>query len=151
MAEKVIPLANQIAQATMDSDNEFVLDRTHPKLIELAGGRKKLLEQMNKALAPLKQQNITIASFTVSNSVTVRQVDRKIFAVLPTTLDLNYQGRIMRTDSFLLAVSEDAGQSFSFISGSEATKNRDMLKRIIPDLPNDLAFPPPATPRQISP
>ena len=149
IAEKIILLANQIADATKDSDNEFILDRTHPKLIQLAGGRSKMLEILNKALEPLKTQGISIANYTVSSEIVVRQVGQKIFAVLPTTLDLRYPGRTMRTEGFLLAVSEDAGQTYSFIDGAGAAKNRSVLKQIIPDLPDDLALPPASTPREV--
>ena len=149
MAEKIILLANQIADATKDSDNEFIIDRTHPKLIELAGGRNKMLELLNKALEPMKYQGISIANYTVSKDVVVRQVGQKVFAILPTTLDLKYPNRTTRTDGFLLAVSEDGGKTYTFIDGAGAAKNRAVLKQILPDLPDDLTLPAAGTPREV--
>ena len=149
MAEKIILLANQIADATKDGDNEFIIDRTHPKLVELAGGRTKMLELLNKALEPMKTQGISIANFSVSKDVVVRQVGQKVFAILPTTLDLKYPNRTMRTDGFLLAVSEDGGKTFTFIDGAGAAKNRAVLKQILPDLPDDLALPAAGIPREV--
>lgn len=151
VTEKVITLAEQIAQATKEMENEFVIDRTYPKLIEFAGGRNKLLEILNKALEPMKSQGITIADYKISRDVKIRNAGRNIFVVVPTVLDLNYQGRITRTDSFLLAISEDAGRTFTFLDGSGAAKNRSMLKRLLPNLPDDFEIPTPGLPRQISP
>lgn len=150
MAEKIVLLANQIADATKDSDNEFIIDRTHPRLIQLAGGRNKMLEILNKALEPMKTQGITIANFTVSKDIVVRQVGQKIFAILPTTLDLRYPNRTMRTEGFLLAVSEDGGKTYTFIDGAGAAKNRAVLKQILPDLPEDLPLPVAGIPREVS-
>ncbi len=151
IATKIVLLANQIADASKDQDNEFILDRTHPKLIELAGGRSKMLEILNLALEPMRKQGITIANYTVSSNVTIRQVGQKIFAVIPTTLDLKYPNRTTRTESFLLAISDDGGRTYSFIDGSGAAKNRNMLKVVLPDLPDDMVLPTPTTPREVSP
>lgn len=151
VTEKVVTLAEQIAQATRDKDNEFIIDRTHPKLIEFAGGRNKMLEILDKALEPMKAKGITIADYKISRDVNIRRQGKDIYVVLPTVLDLNYQGRIMRTDSFLLAISEDAGRTFTFLDGSGAAKNRSMLKRLLPNLPDDFTIPTPSLPREVSP
>lgn len=150
VSEKVIVLAEQMAQATKDGETDFIIDRTHPKLIELAGGRGKMLEILNKAMEPMRAQGIKIADYKILREVQVRRAGKDIYVVVPTIMDLNYQGRIMRTDSFLLGVSEDSGRTFSFLDGSGAAKNRSMLKRLLPNLPDDFAIPTPSLPREVS-
>ncbi len=48
--DKVTELATQYLDATKDLDGEFLLDRTHPKLIEQVGGRATMLERIQKTL-----------------------------------------------------------------------------------------------------
>ncbi len=148
--DKVTELATQYLDATKDLDGEFLLDRTHPKLIEQVGGRATMLERIQKDFAPLKKNGVTVISYKVSELVNVRQVGQNIFVVLPTELKINESGRVLRSDRFLLGVSEDGGKTFVFIDGP-ATTDRGRLKQILPQMPDDLALPSISAPREVSP
>ncbi len=147
--EKIIKQANELASATKDWDHDFVLDRTYPKLIQLAGGRAKMRETLDKAMEPIKEQGATITAFTVSENIVVRNLGTKIYAVVPTTMDLDFPNRLLRVDSFLLAISEDSGRTFTFLSGSAVAKDKQLFKRVLPDWPDDFILPAPGTPRDL--
>lgn len=147
--EKIIKQAKELATATKDWDHDFVLDRTYPKLIELAGGRAKMRDTLDKAMEPIKAQGATISDFTVSNNLVVRNLGTKIYAVVPTTMDLDFPNRLLRVDSFLLAISEDSGRTFTFLSGSAVAKDKRLFKRVLPDWPDDFVLPAPGTPRDL--
>ncbi len=151
LAQKMIQGARRLGEATKSWDNETVLANTSPRLIKAVGGERKMREVLNTAVNQFRAQGVTVAAYTVHENVTLRRVGRKVFGIVPTAMDLAVSGRLLRSDNFLIAISEDSGRTFTYLDGAAATKEPAAFKKLLPDLPSDLVLPPRNEPRDITP
>ena len=59
--------AERTNKALLAADYAAVADLTHPKLVQLMGGRPKLIATIQSAVAQMKSQGITFKSATIEN------------------------------------------------------------------------------------
>ena len=70
----------------------------------------------------------------------------KKFAIVPMVVRVQVPTGALRSKSFLIAVSEDRGKTWTFVDSaglvSEPGKEREKLAQILPDFPSRLRLPP---------
>src|SRR5258705_6845523 len=101
--------AQACADAMLKGNFEAFADLTHPKLIELMGGRQKFLDAIKKGDAEMKAQKAAITSFTARAPDGVVKGGADLFAIVPTTLAMTIKDSKIKQDGFLIAVSSDGG------------------------------------------
>lgn len=130
--------AEKIGKAMVEDKHEQLIDGTHPKIVEMIGGRAKMLEILEKlskqmqAQFPMRTVKMEESSDLVSNKGT-------LFGIVPFTLELKSATKSASQPSFLIGVSVDAGKTWKFVDAGG--KRRDDLKKVMPDLPENLKFP----------
>jgi hypothetical protein len=68
------------------------------------------------------------------------RVKRQLFAVVPTTLRIKVPEGVLVGDAFMLAISEDGGENWTFLDGSVTTRPEQM-KVLLPQLAGKLKLP----------
>jgi hypothetical protein len=127
------------ANAMERGDFAAILDTSHPKVIQLGGGRENMLRQVQKAMGDMKQQGFIIHSITVGQPTEPVTANAQAFSTVPTTMKAGLPEIIVTSDSYLLAVSEDRGVTWSYIDGSILTP--DLMKQLFPDAPANFQLP----------
>ena len=131
--------AQLMGQALISGDYKTFITYTYPKVIEIVGGEKNLVQLLSKSnLIGYKLIAISIGS--VSNVVVSGS---ELQAVVSQTIvtrvdDGNEHGRLLSTSS-LVAISQDGGKNWTFVDTSD--KSLAILKGIIPTLSNELVIP----------
>ncbi|MCI0459023.1 MAG: hypothetical protein L0Z62_18860 [Gemmataceae bacterium] len=137
--------AKEEAQAMMNAyfkgDLEKFVGYLPPRLVDLAGGREKLLATMNSVLEQAKALGLKIQSVEVGDPVTLVGKGKTVFAVIPTTQVMAGRGVKITERNHLIGSSTDGGQRWTFVR--RAKKNREELRKVLPDLPEDLKLPAP--------
>lgn len=129
--------ADQIADLFISGDYDKFYDLTHPKLIDLAGGKDKLIESTQKAFAEMKSEGYEFVSMTVETPTQIVTDKDQTYAVLPTTVKMKVPQGEGEQSGFLLGISADNGQNWKFINGV----SKDQLKVLFPEAVDKLQLP----------
>jgi hypothetical protein len=128
-------------------DYARVIDLTYPKLVELGGGREKLLAAMTKEMKAMEVEGVEIISSTSSAPSQFVHDATGIYAVLPVTSKLKAKDGIFQTEGSLIGISHDGGQNWTFVDA--AGKDQTELKKILPNL-DKLNLPPEKAPVKVA-
>jgi hypothetical protein len=132
--------AEVMSKAVLDRDHETLADYTHPRIVEAAGGRKKLIERVQQMMKEMDEAGFQMVANDVGDPGEPVVEGGTAYVILPTTLRL--KGPKVRgvSESYLLGISTDGGTTWKFADGAGLSKPEER-KRIFPDLPADLRLP----------
>jgi hypothetical protein len=138
-----LQLAYTKARATVDAllnrDYQTVVDLTYPKVVELMGGPSREIVFIRDSMKQSESEGIALKQCHVERPTKLAGGDGHLFAVVPETLVLSVPDGTMTQQSYLLAISDDDGKSWTFIDGGSTSPQR--IKQLIPNLPDDLKLP----------
>ncbi|HYP01229.1 MAG TPA: hypothetical protein VER76_13645 [Pyrinomonadaceae bacterium] len=132
------------SRAFMSGDFARLLDLTYPKLIELGGGREKMLAAIEGQLKEMRDEGMKIVSHTIGEPEPSVRAGSQLVAIVPVELGMESSEYIIRQKSFWLAVSEDEGKTWKFLSGGSLSE--DVLKLLLPEAAGKITLPAEALP-----
>jgi len=137
---KAVEQAKLVAKAVLEGDYAKVADSTHPKVVEIMGGREKMIETTKTIMKSLKDQGISINSHSVGKAETPVVDGKFTYLVIPTTMVLKTEGMKITVESYLLGMSTDGGKTWLFVDGS-GMDNPMVKDKVFPKLPDGLKLP----------
>ena len=141
--------ARELTEAFGRKDYARFADLIHPKVIEMAGGRERMIAEMTKELRQMEAEGVVVLSSTCGEPTQFfRDGSESLYAVLPTTSKVKAQTGVFQSESSLIAVSSDGGANWRFIDASG--KDQGELKKLIPGVVDKLNLPPDKPPVKIS-
>ena len=138
MTETVKGLVKKVMNATVEGNYRLVLDMTHPKVLEMMGGKEKAIQEVEKSMKMIKEQGFTFKLQEIGEPAIVKG-DKDHFSATSFTLIMTGRGKKITAKSAIIGVSSDAGKSWKFINLDG--KGEAGARTIIPDLPNTLVIP----------
>ncbi len=129
----------KVGSAFLSGDFEALLDGTYPRILELVGGREKMLAVLKSEVAKWEAQKIKMVSYEVGEPGEVKSAGAKLVAVVPTEMKMEFPEALYTQKSFMLAVSTDGGKVWKFISG--ANLNKAALKLLVPEAAEVIELP----------
>ena len=143
--EQVRKLAAENSAAYASENYARLVDLTYPKLIELIGGRDRMIEMLRQGTEDLKARGSKILGAAVSEPKEIVMAGDRQFAIVPEVVRVQGPEGTLRSNSFLIAVSENRGKTWTFIDGAglhnTPGKERETLAQIVPGFPSQLALP----------
>jgi hypothetical protein len=137
---KVKDLADAVGKAVLDNDYAKVADLTYPKIVEVMGGKEKMVEKTGEVMAGLKAQGLSFTKYTVGKPGDPVIDGKAAYIVVPTTILLTGPQTKIESDSYLLGVSTDGGKSWTFADGA-GLSNPVLRDKVFPSLPAALTLP----------
>ena len=122
----------QLEDAFSRKDYGKVVDLTYPKMVELAGGREKMLAETIREVQSMEAEGVQIISSTYAAPSQFVSDSTGIYAVIPVVSKVKATDGIFQTEGTLIAVSTDGGQSWTFVDASG--KDQTELKKVLPNL-----------------
>ncbi len=138
LKEKAKGQVEEINRALINEDFAKILDLTHPRVAELAGGRDKMISMMESSLKEMKAQGVTFRSSKVYAPREPVKAGSHLYIVVPFLLEPKVPGGKLLRKSYVIGVSNDQGKSWVFVNGNSDVNK---LKRILPALPAQLKLP----------
>ncbi|HWS89256.1 MAG TPA: hypothetical protein VN282_19945 [Pyrinomonadaceae bacterium] len=138
-AKRLQTQAEESGRAFLEGDYERLADYTYPKLVELIGGREKLIEVVRKSVEGMKAEGLQPLSSAPSAPTQVLRAGRQTYAIVPLKFKMRAPGQVLVSDSFMIAVSDDGGKNWKFLSGASVDEAR--LKILLPDAAGKLKLP----------
>ncbi|MBO3697733.1 hypothetical protein [Roseivirga sp. E12] len=130
--------ATEVATATVNSDWDTVIEYTYPKIVQMVGGK----EQMTSVLINMmEQQQIEFISADIGEPSDIYTTgDDNLFSLVPQTIVMKMPNGKIKTESYLLAISEDKGLKWYFIDTAQITMQN--VQVMLPNYNMDLVIPP---------
>jgi len=129
--------ADEVCQAVLKENHEKLIDLTHPKVVEITGGRAKMLKILKEIATELADQGIKFESIDLETPEPIVVSGTHEFSVVPYVLRISKGKTKLRQKNYLLGVSADAGKTWRFINGPIP----DSLRKAIDDFPAKLELP----------
>jgi len=139
-----IEQAKYVGQAFMQRDYEYVIDKTYPGVLEIAGGRENMLELTRTEMDKLAIDSMYITAFNLGEAEKVIKGSKEWFCVIHKSLTIASQGMIVKTKGCLIGVSNDQGKNWSFVDGAGVTE--ETMDILFPSRPKKLKMPEQVTP-----
>ncbi len=131
--------AEESSRAYLSDDYGKLADYTYPRVIELMGGRERMIAFVKKSTDDMKAEGITFISHEVTAPTKVEIIGKQKFAILPVTLQLKAPGGRIVQNSFMIGISDDGGNRWTFIDG--AGVDAEKMKILIPSAAGKLVIP----------
>jgi hypothetical protein len=133
--------AEELAKAFDRQDYESVASLTYPKLVELMGGREGMAAILRRSMKQAEEtENVKLISTMVGEPGGIIRVERQLFAIVPTTLRMKVPEGVLVGKAFMIGVSEDNGENWTFVDGSGG-RNEEKMKTLLPAAVGKLKLP----------
>ena len=131
--------AELTAKALVNDDYETLIKFTYPKVIELVGGRDKMISLIKKGKIEMGQQGISFDKVIIGKPSKTVIAGDEIHCLVPQTVYMKVPKGKLKSETQLLAVSRDNGSNWFFIDA--VSLNKDNIKRVLPNYNFDLVLP----------
>lgn len=128
----------EINNAIIKNDFGKVVDLTHPKIVELMGGRQKMVSTMEAGSKEMKAEGIELLSIKTDTPSEAIKSGSELFLTVTFDLEIGTPDGKFIQKSFVIGISGDDGKNWVFVNGDVDVK---MIKRILPGLPESLKLP----------
>jgi hypothetical protein len=136
--DTVRKLVQKMMQATVDGDYNTVLDMTHPKVLNMMGGKEAALKTVNEQLKKLKESGLQFEMKEVGTP-TFAKADQEIYSATSIGMVMKGLGKKVTVSSAIVGISEDRGKTWKFIN-MDATGEAG-VRKFLPNLPKDFKLP----------
>jgi hypothetical protein len=140
--------AQEVGEALKKDDYAKVVDLTYPKVVELMGGREKMIIALTDGMKQLKEKGFSFRSVKVGEPAEFVAGEKDTFVVVPTTTEMTAPGGKITVKSYLLGISSDGGKVWTFVDGN-GIGTVERREKILPKLPEKLKLPEPHEPEFI--
>jgi hypothetical protein len=139
--------AAAMSEAFVKGDYETFTRYMYPRMFELAGDKKQLIEVLKRGLADMKAQGFRFLSSSVKAPKEIIKAGDELTTLVPQeqVIDVPAKHGELHALGYLIGVSRDAGKTWTFIDASGATQGT--LKQILPNYNPKLKIPPKAEPK----
>jgi hypothetical protein len=141
---KIKAEATITANAFAKGDYKTFTDHLYPKMIEMAGGKKTLLQLMDQQIGMMKKQGLAFEKVTIGEPGEIFKAGTELHCLVPETIVVKMQGKYVSSTSHLLAVSSDKGKRWTFVDTS--TGSPEQMKQMFPNWNEKLVIPRPTQP-----
>jgi hypothetical protein len=127
-----------MGQAMISEDYSKFTDYNHPSLVESYGGRANFMEVIRNTMNDLKIKNVAIKDISLNDIESIATLDDNIQVVISQNVTFNTQNTDNVEVQKMIAVSEDKGNTWSYININKKSKTE--LSKFFPFLLEDLKF-----------
>jgi hypothetical protein len=136
--------ANIVAAALVAGNYGVVVDHMYPKVVQMGGGRAKVLQLMTAGIKQMQAQGVSFENATIGTPGKFYKAGTEIHCLVPENITMKVGSSTMHAGSNLLAISQDKGKTWSFLDLNKNTIAS--IPKIFPNFNKDLKIPEPKQP-----
>ncbi len=133
--------AEEINQAFLRNDFGRVADLTYPKLVEILGGRARMIAFLEQGVKSMEAEGFKIVSVSIGEPNDVISDGHQLFAIVPTITNIKFSEGILVGQAFRIANSKDGGKNWTFVDGAGFSSDKGKLKMLFPTVADKLRLP----------
>lgn len=136
---KIRENAETMAQALLKKDYNSFVPFTYPKLIEMMGGKEKMVAQITKEFNQMNADGFDFLNITFGNPSEIITINKELQCTLPQNFEIKIPGGRLISQSTLIAISNNSGKSWYFIDTSG--EDIQIMKKNFSNLSEKLVIP----------
>jgi hypothetical protein len=117
-AEVALATLQRLVEAVRTGDAETVVNLTHAKVHEMAGGREKMLIILTETFQSAKNAGHKLDQVVIGQPSSFGRNGKQLFIFVPYIGRSRNNERSTTIEAFYLGISEDSGASWRFVDGS---------------------------------
>lgn len=134
--------AGKLFQAFEDEKPEVIMEGTHPSLFKQMGGRDKFEKITRESFASFKKMGVVVKDRQTGEPTRTYQAGDEEVCFLPSTTTIVIGEQTVKSTGFLIAIRKRPDGRWLFLDGSAIRDNKEMLRMMLPELPEDVELPP---------
>jgi len=131
--------ANIMGQFLLKKDFNSFTKFTHPKIMEMMGGKQKMIEVMERGSKEMKAEGTDFLNVTFGKPSQIITEKNELQCTLPQTIEMKVPNGKLVYNSTLIAISIDKGRNWYFLDTSG--KDIQSMKNLIQNLSKELLIP----------
>jgi hypothetical protein len=146
--KQIVQRARSMVDATFKGDMTAVIQFMHPGAIKAIGGKEAVKKAIGGVAEQMKQLGLEFVSMDIQPPDKFLTNNGKTFTVVKTKTVMQITGKTKLTEeSSMIAIRETADGPWTFLRvNAPVAQNRQMLKMLLPDVPDDLVIEAPVKP-----
>lgn len=137
--EKIKQTAAIYAEAMLNNDYKTIIKYTYPPMISYEGGKSAVLKQLKAQTDEMKLAGMFNTSVEIGNTSMIIKAGAQLHCIVPQIFTTKTIGGIQKRVLPLLAVSADAGRSWTFMNAIRL--NAPSVSLLFHDFNHDLKVP----------
>jgi ketosteroid isomerase-like protein len=131
--------AQKCADALVAGDYDTMIAYTHPKIVEIMGGKEVMMDALKRGAKAMAAQGVAIEKVAMSVPDEPKTSDGVMYTLVTETLTVKSpDGKTIR-ESTMVALSRDAGKKWMFIDADSL--NDPNMKVALPELVGKISPP----------
>jgi hypothetical protein len=128
---------NVMNDAKLKGDYSKLADLMHARVIQSMGGKENMIAQTDKMMKMMKKDGIEFKSFKLGEPSAIVKQGTDLYIYVPNEMTITIKGGKLIQQNYVVGVSPDQGKSWTFAE----TDSTGRIKKIFPNLPNELKLP----------
>lgn len=134
----ILTQVNEMGQSFVKKDYKTLIKYTHPKIMQLMGGREKMIGIIKNQLESAEKQGITFADAKFGEPSELYTVGKELQCTIVQSLELKAPNGKLIANATLIGFSQDGGKNWVFLDPSQGL---DKLRTILPNISNKIVIP----------
>ena len=129
--------ALEMSSSFIKGDYKNFIKFTYPKVVEMMGGKEKMVTFPEKGIEEMKNEGVSFKSVSVGLTNHKVRAGKEIHTLVSQTIIMAVPGGTVTANSYLLAISGNDGHSWSFVDTApfnDVTKLKAVLPHYNPEL-----------------
>ncbi|MCE2963494.1 MAG: hypothetical protein LW842_10010 [Sphingobacteriales bacterium] len=131
--------AEMMGQLLLKKDFISFSKYTYPKILEMMGGKQKMVEVLDKGLKEMQSEGVAFLKVTFGEPSKIITIGNELQCTVPQTIEIKVPKGKLKANSTLIAISIDNGKNWYFIDTSG--KDIQTMKKRLPNLSEELVIP----------
>jgi len=136
--------AEWMCKAVEEGDADAIVEHTYPGLLEKIGGPDEMRKIVLAGQTDMRQRGLAVQSVEITAVSEPLQAGSELHAVVRTKRTVKGPTGRQIINSYVIAVSGDAGDNWTFVDGQKLTPAHVLA--LFPDFNVDLVLPSPSQP-----
>jgi len=136
--ETIKSQAETMRQLMLKEDFSAFAKFTYPKVIEMMGGKEKMVEVMKRGSQQMESEGTKFLNVTIGEPSKIITTGSELQCTLPQTIEMKVANGKLITKSTLIAISTNNGKNWYFLDTSG--KNIQTMHKILPNLSTELVI-----------
>lgn len=144
----IVRRARTMIDSTFKGDMNVVLKFMHPETVKMVGGEETLKKAIGGVAQQMKEMGLEFVSMDVRPPTRFYSRGQKTFTVVATKTVMQIPAKVRMTEEgSMIAVRDTSGGEWTFVRvNAQLAADRTLLKKILPDFPDELTLDPPTKP-----
>jgi hypothetical protein len=124
--------AQKCADALLAGNYETVIGYTHPRIVQLMGGKGPMLDTLKRGTKDMAAKGVAIEKIAISVPLDPKTSDGLLYAMIPETMTIKAPGGTITKENMMVGLSYDSGKKWVFIDADALTD--PATKAALPEL-----------------